>query len=66
MISAAGCFLFCTRSAFVAVDGFDEAFFGAEEVVMSRALKRHGKFVVLRDAVTFGVIRVHICNRRAG
>ena len=48
---AAGCFLFCTRSAFVAVNGFDEAFFGAEEVVMSRALKRHGKFVVLRHAV---------------
>jgi glycosyltransferase involved in cell wall biosynthesis len=49
---AAGCFLFCTRSAFVAVGGFDEAFYGAEELVMSRALKRHGKFVVLRQAVT--------------
>ena len=49
---AAGCFLFCTRSAFVAVGGFDEAFYGAEELVMSQALKRHGKFVVLRQAVT--------------
>jgi glycosyltransferase involved in cell wall biosynthesis len=49
---AAGCFLFCTRSAFAAVGGFDEAFFGAEELVMSRALKRHGKFVVLRHSVT--------------
>ena len=49
---ATGCFLFCTRSAFVAVGGFDEAFFGAEEIVMSRALKRHGTFVVLRQAVT--------------
>jgi glycosyltransferase involved in cell wall biosynthesis len=49
---AAGCFLFCTRSAFVAVGGFDEAFYGAEELVMSRALKRRGKFVVLRQAVT--------------
>src|SRR5438477_3379870 len=49
---AAGCFMFCTRSAFLAVDGFDETFFGAEELVMSRALKRHGKFVVLRQAVT--------------
>jgi glycosyltransferase involved in cell wall biosynthesis len=49
---AAGCFLFCTRSAFVAVGGFDEAFYGAEELVLSRALKRHGKFVVLRQAVT--------------
>jgi glycosyltransferase involved in cell wall biosynthesis len=49
---AAGCFLFCTRSAFAAVGGFDEAFYGAEELVMSRALKHHGKFVVLRYAVT--------------
>lgn len=49
---AAGCFLFCTRSAFVAVGGFDEAFYGAEELVMSRALKRYGKFVILRHAVT--------------
>lgn len=49
---AAGCFLFCTRSAFAAVGGFDEALYGAEELVMSRALKRHGKFVILRQAVT--------------
>ena len=49
---AAGCFLFCTRNAFAAAGGFDEAFYGAEELVMSRALKRHGKFVVLRQAVT--------------
>lgn len=48
---AAGCFLFCTRNAFAAVGGFDETFYGAEELVMSRALKRHGRFVVLRQAV---------------
>ena len=49
---APGCFLFCTRTAFFAVGGFDEAFFGAEDVVMSNALKRHGRFTVLREAVT--------------
>jgi hypothetical protein len=49
---AAGCFMFCSRSAFVAVAGFDESFYGAEELVLSQALKRHGKFVVLREAVT--------------
>jgi glycosyltransferase involved in cell wall biosynthesis len=49
---ATGCFLFCTRSAFEAAGGFDEAFFGAEEVVLSQALKRQGKFVILRQAVT--------------
>ena len=49
---AAGCFLFCTRSAFVAVGGFDEKFYGAEELIMSRALKRIGKFVILPHTVT--------------
>ena len=49
---AAGCFLFCTRRAFEAVGGFDEALYGAEEVAMSKALKREGRFVVLRESVT--------------
>jgi hypothetical protein len=35
-----------------AVGGFDEAFFGAEEIVISRALRNHGRFVVLKEAVT--------------
>jgi glycosyltransferase involved in cell wall biosynthesis len=48
---ASGCFVFCTRSAFDAVGGFDERYFGAEELVMSRALKRQGRFVVLKQAV---------------
>jgi GT2 family glycosyltransferase len=49
---ATGCYLFCTRPAFVAVGGFDEKYFGAEEIVMSRALKRQGQFVILKQAVT--------------
>jgi glycosyltransferase involved in cell wall biosynthesis len=49
--TAAGCFLFCTRTAFAAVGGFDEKYFGAEEVVMSKALKAQGKFVILRTTV---------------
>lgn len=48
---ASGCFLFCTREAFRAVGGFDEGMFGAEEAAMSRALRRRGKFVVLRESV---------------
>lgn len=48
---AAGCFLFCTRSAFEAVGGFDEAYFAAEELRLSQALKRQGKFVILREPV---------------
>lgn len=49
---ASGCFLFCTAEAFRAVGGFDETLFAAEEAAMSRALRRHGKFVVLREPVT--------------
>lgn len=52
---AAGCFLFCTRAAFDAVGGFDEKYYGAEEIVMSRALKKlgsQGKFVILKQTVT--------------
>jgi glycosyltransferase involved in cell wall biosynthesis len=48
---ACGCFLFCTRRAFDAAGGFDEKLFASEEIWMSRALKRHGRFVVLREAV---------------
>ncbi len=49
---ATGCFLFCTRSAFNAVNGFDQTYYGAEEIVMSRALKRQGRFVILKQHVT--------------
>ena len=49
---ASGCFLFCTREAFRAVGGFDERLFVAEEAVMSRALRRQGRFVILRESVT--------------
>jgi len=48
---ACGCFLFCTRRAFDAVGGFDETLFASEEITMSRALKRQGPFVVLRESV---------------
>ncbi len=48
---AAGCFVFCTRGAFDAVGGFDETYFGGEEIIMSRALRRQGRFVVLKESV---------------
>ena len=49
---ATGCFLVCTKTAFLAVGGFDEAYFGAEEIVLSQALRRQGRFKVLRLSVT--------------
>lgn len=48
---ASGCFLFCTREAFEAVGGFDETLFATEEIYMSRALRRQGRVVMLRETV---------------
>jgi len=48
---AAGCFIFCTRQAFLAIGGFDESYYCTEELVFSRALKRCGSFVILGEAV---------------
>ena len=58
---ATGCFVFARRDAFEAIGGFDERFYASEEVWISKALKRHGRFVVLRDVViTSGrKIRMH-------
>ncbi len=48
---AAGCAIFCTRRAFEAAGGFDETLYGGEEILLSRALRRQGKFVLLRERV---------------
>jgi glycosyltransferase involved in cell wall biosynthesis len=48
---AAGCFVFCTRAAFDAAGGFDERLYAAEELFFSRALKRHGRFVMIQETV---------------
>ncbi len=48
---APGCFLFCTRAAFDAVAGFDPTWYAAEDVAMSRALAKQGRFVILRESV---------------
>lgn len=49
---ASGCFLFCTRDAFRAAGGWDETLFAAEELAMTQALRRQGRFVILRECVT--------------
>lgn len=48
---APGCFLFCTRAAFEGCGGFDERYFAGEDVAMSRALARQGRFRILREGV---------------
>lgn len=48
---AAGCFIFARRDVFERIGGFDERYFASEEIHLSRAMKRHGRFVILREAV---------------
>lgn len=48
---AAGCYVFCSRAAFEAAGGFDEQLFATEEIAFSRALKRIGAVVILREPV---------------
>jgi glycosyltransferase involved in cell wall biosynthesis len=48
---APGCFFFASRGAFELAGGFDERYFASEEIHTSRAIKRFGRFVVLRENV---------------
>jgi len=48
---AAGCFVFCARAAFERAGGFDERHFAGEEIMLSLALRRQGRFVILRERV---------------
>jgi glycosyltransferase involved in cell wall biosynthesis len=47
----AGAFLFTTRRNFHATGGFDEQYFAGEEVYFSLALRKLGRFKVLREPV---------------
>ncbi|HYG75871.1 MAG TPA: glycosyltransferase [Planctomycetota bacterium] len=48
---AAGCFVFMRKDVFDKTCGFDERYYASEEVHLSRALKRLGRFVIVREAV---------------
>lgn len=46
-----GCFLFCTRTAFDAAGGWDETLLVSEEISMAGALKKYGRFEIVRTPV---------------
>ena len=56
---AAGCFFFAQRAAFERAGGFDERYFASEEIHLSRALKRLGRFVILRETVVTSGRKAH-------
>jgi len=41
-----GCFLFCTRDAYIATGGFDECLYAGEDMAFCQAIKKVGRFVV--------------------
>jgi glycosyltransferase involved in cell wall biosynthesis len=61
---ASGSFIFCTRRAYEATGGFDEGLFAGEELAMSRALHRQGRFVFLREFVTTSGRKVRTYSAR--
>ncbi len=61
---AAGCFLFCTREAFERVNGFNPQLYAAEEGAISLALRRQGRFVILRESVTTSGRKLRTCSVR--
>ena len=46
-----GCFLFCTREAYRATGGFSESLSAGEDIAFVQALKKIGRFVVLKPKV---------------
>ena len=48
---AGGCFQFCTREAYNATGGFSESLYAGEDIAFVQALKKVGRFVVLKPKV---------------
>ena len=46
-----GCFLFCKRDALEKAGGWDETLFVSEEIALARAIKKEGRFVIVRTPV---------------
>ncbi|MFK7959535.1 MAG: glycosyltransferase [Phycisphaerales bacterium] len=55
---ATGCFVFCRAEDFHAVDGFDETLYATEEIALSAALKRRGRFGIVAATVTTSARKV--------
>jgi glycosyltransferase involved in cell wall biosynthesis len=57
---AGGCFLFCTREAYRATGGFSESLYAGEDIAFVQALKKVGRFVVLKPKVVSSGRKVNV------
>jgi len=60
----AGAFLFTTRRNFDAIGGFDEQYFAGEEVYFTLALKKLGRFKVLRQPIVTSGRKLRMYERK--
>lgn len=57
---AGGCFLFCTREAYGTTGGFSESLYAGEDIAFVQALKKVGRFVVLKPKVVSSGRKVNV------
>ena len=59
-----GAFLFCRREDFAAAGEFDEQYFAGEEVYLTLALKKLGRFIILPEPITTSARKVRMHTPR--
>ncbi|CAN5547844.1 glycosyltransferase [soil metagenome] len=59
-----GAFIFTKRESFEAAGGFDEQYFAGEEVYLTLALRKLGRFVILKEPVTTSARKVRMHSGR--
>lgn len=59
-----GAFIFTRRESFEAVGGFDEQYFAGEEVYLTLALKKLGRFKILREPIVTSARKVRMHSPR--
>ncbi len=59
-----GAFMFMRRESFETAGGFDEQYFAGEEMYLTIALKKSGRFKILRDPITTSARKVRMHSGR--
>jgi glycosyltransferase involved in cell wall biosynthesis len=59
-----GAFIFTRREHFEAVGGFDEHYFAGEEMYLTLALRKRGRFVILKEPVVTSARKVRMHSGR--